>query len=70
MSTSNPPTQCPLHIAIEVGDVLLAALQKASAVTSLSSAERFEIAGLTFMAARALCRHKRGLPNGQRNRVL
>jgi hypothetical protein len=70
MYTSFPSAQCPILIEVEVGDVLLAALQKASALTSLSSTERFEIAGLTFMAARALCRHKHGLPNGQRIRVL
>jgi hypothetical protein len=63
------PAHSPIQIEIEVGDVLLAALQKASSLTSLSNAERLEIAGLTFMAARALCLHKRAVPDGEGNRV-
>jgi hypothetical protein len=69
MSTSSLPSQNPINIAIEVGDVLLTALQKASSLTTLSNAERFEIAGLTFMAARALCLRKRAAPDGEGNRV-
>lgn len=44
---------------IEVTGVLLAALVKAAAIPQLSDEERFEIAALRFIAARALHRAAR-----------
>jgi hypothetical protein len=49
----------PSRVEIDASQDLLAALQKISSVAVLSNAERFEIAALTFMVARALCRNER-----------
>ena len=54
------PASNPIRIEmLDVSQDMLAALQKAAAVSELSNAERFEIAALTFMVARALCLNNR-----------
>lgn len=55
----NPKLPAPALVEIDASQDLLAALQQFSSVAVLSSAERFEIAALTFMVARALCRRRR-----------
>jgi hypothetical protein len=56
MLNTTLPASPPIRIEmLDVSQDLLAALQKAAAVSALSNAERFEIAALTFMVARALC---------------
>jgi hypothetical protein len=55
MLNSTLPASPPIRIEmLDVSQDLLAALQKAAAVSAMSNAERFEIAALTFMVARAL----------------
>jgi hypothetical protein len=56
MLNTTLPASPPIRIEmLDVSQDLLAALQKAAAVSELSNAERFEIAALTFTVARALC---------------
>jgi hypothetical protein len=60
MLNTTLPASPPIRIEmLDVSQDLLAALQKVSAVSALSNAERFEIAALTFMVARALCLNNR-----------
>ena len=54
-----PPAPPVIRVEIEVNGELLAALQKLASCAPLSNTERFEIAALTFMTARALCAKKR-----------
>ncbi len=55
MLNTTLPASPPIRIEmLDVSQDLLAALQKVAAVSALSNAERFEIAALTFMVARAL----------------
>jgi hypothetical protein len=55
----NPKLPASPRVEIDASQDLLAALQKISSVAVLSNAERFEIAALTFIVARALCRNQR-----------
>jgi hypothetical protein len=60
MLNTTLPASPPIRIEmLDVSQDLLAALQKAAAVSELSNAERFEIAALTFMVARALTLRKK-----------
>jgi hypothetical protein len=60
MLNTTLPASPPIRIEmLDVSQDLLAALQKAAAVSELSNVERFEIAALTFMVARALCLNNR-----------
>ncbi len=59
MPNTMPPAFRQITIEIEVNDELLAALEKSRGVAGLSNAERFEIAVVTLMAARAICLDKR-----------
>jgi hypothetical protein len=59
MLNTKLPASPPIRVEIDVSQDLLAALQKISSVAVLPNAERFEIAALTFMVARALCINNR-----------
>jgi hypothetical protein len=59
MPSHLPSPPSAIHISIDVSAPLLDALQKLSARETLTREERFEIAGLTFLTARALCYHRR-----------
>jgi hypothetical protein len=59
MLNSYLPAAPATHIEIQVNADLLSALQKLAEGQSISNAERFEIAALTFMTAKALLIKKR-----------
>jgi hypothetical protein len=60
MPIAKLPAPASIRIEIEVSYTLLQALEKKlPGDASLSNDERFEIAVLKFMAARALCLNKR-----------
>jgi hypothetical protein len=53
------PTPHSIRVEIEVRAELLSALERMRGVAPLSNTERFEIAALTFIAARALSANRR-----------
>jgi hypothetical protein len=59
MPIAKLPAPALNRIEIEVSNTLLQALQKLAADAPLLNAERFEIAALNFMVARALWHNKR-----------
>lgn len=59
MLNTQLPASPPIRVEIDVSKDLLSTLYKIASVAVLSNAERFEIAALTFMVARALRVNKR-----------
>jgi hypothetical protein len=59
MPIAKLPAPALTRIEVEVSHTLSQALQKLAAGVPLSNAERFEIAALNFMVARALWHNKR-----------